>query len=198
MRRFFLAALLAAAAAAVGAQVPAKAVFAGGCFWCVEEAFEKVYGVLSAVSGYAGGTVDNPTYQQVSSGITGHTEVVEVTFDPSRVSYERLLYVFWRNIDPLDGRGQFCDSGSQYRTAIFTRDAEQKRLAEASRKELESSGRFDRTIHTEITPLVAFYPAEDYHQDYYKRSAARYKFYVTACGRYQRLDQVWGKESRPH
>jgi methionine-S-sulfoxide reductase len=191
--------LLALVAVGATAQMNTeKATFAGGCFWCVEQAFDKVDGVIETVSGYAGGDVANPTYMQVSSGRTGHAEVLQVTYDPARVDYEHLLYVFWRNVDPLDGGGQFCDRGSQYRTGIFYHNEEQRRQAEASLKELVDSNRFSEPIRTEITQLDAFYPAEDYHQDYYKKSPARYNFYVTACGRYARLDQVWKDEARPH
>ena len=173
------------------------ATFAGGCFWCMEEAFEYVDGVIEAVSGYAGGHIQDPTYGQVSSGVSGHTEVIQVTYDPSVVGYQHLLYVFWRNVDPLDGGGQFCDRGSQYRTGIFYENDEQRRLAEESLQELKSANRFSREVATEVTRLDAFYPAEGYHQNYYKTNKVRYKFYVTACGRYARLDQVWGDESRP-
>ena len=175
-----------------------KATFAAGCFWCTEQAFDKVEGVIETVSGYAGGNVPNPSYRQVSSGNTGHAEVLQVTYDPSKVSYDHLLYVFWRNVDPLDGGGQFCDRGNQYRPAIFYHNEEQRAQAEASLKELQSSGRFSRPIRVEITPLDAFYPAEDYHQNFYRNNPARYNFYVNACGRYARLDQVWGDEARAH
>ncbi len=179
----------------LGAQTTAKATFAGGCFWCMEEAFDKVEGVSETVSGYSGGNVRDPSYNEVSSGTTGHTEVVQVTYDPDTVTYRELLYFYWRNIDLLDAGGQFCDRGSQYRTAIFYHDEGQRRLAQASKGEL--SGRFSRPTVTEITRLDKFYPAEDYHQDYYKKNNLRYHFYVTACGRYTRLEQVWGDEARP-
>jgi peptide-methionine (S)-S-oxide reductase len=172
-----------------------KAAFAAGCFWCTEEAFEKVPGVTSAVSGYIGGKTKNPTYEQVSSGATGHTEAVEVTFDPAKVSYEKLLDTFWLNHDPTVTDRQFCDRGSQYRPAIFAYNDEQKRLAEASKAKWEKLKPFKQPI---LTPVVQaqpgeFWPAEEYHQDYYKKNSVRYKFYVTGCGRYDRLDQLWGE-----
>lgn len=170
----------------------AKATFAGGCFWCMEEAFESVTGVISVTSGYMGGKTKNPTYEQVSSGRTGHAEVVQVDFDPKRVSYEKLLDAFWRNIDPTQSDGQFCDHGSQYRSVIFYQDDEQKRLAEASRAKLLKSKPFKGAIVTDITKAGEFYPAEDYHQDYYKKNPVRYKFYKTGCGRAARLKELWG------
>lgn len=171
---------------------PAKATFAGGCFWCVEEAFEKVSGVIAAVSGYTGGSVDNPTYKQVTSGRTGHAEAVEVTFDPAQVTYAQLLDVFWRNVDPTVVDRQFCDAGNQYRTAIFAHDDEQMRLAEASKEALQESKPFAEPIVTPIVAASRFYPAEDYHQDYYKHNPLRYKFYKWNCGRAQRLAELWG------
>ena len=190
MKWIILAATLLAAP--VHAQQQEKAIFAAGCFWCTEEAFEKVPGVISAVSGYTGGKVKNPSYEQVSSGRTGHAEAVLVTFDPKKVSYEKLLDVFWLNHDPTVNDRQFCDSGSQYRPAIFYTSPEQKRLAEASKAKWERAKPFRQPIVTEITPASEFYPAEDYHQDYYKKNALQYKFYVTGCGRYNRLDNLWG------
>jgi peptide-methionine (S)-S-oxide reductase len=172
---------------------PAKAYFAGGCFWCMEEAFEKVEGVLTAVSGYMDGTVANPTYEQVSAGGTGHAESVEVTYDPAKVSYEKLLDEFWRNVDPLTSNAQFCDHGNQYRAAIFPSTTEEQKLAEASRKRLEESKRFHSPIVTQIVPASTFYQAEEYHQDFYKKNPVRYKFYKFNCGRTQRLEEVWGK-----
>ena len=169
-----------------------KATFAAGCFWCTEEAFEKVPGVVSAVSGYMGGKVKNPSYEQVSTGRTGHTEVVEVTYDPAKVSYEKLLETFWLNHDPTVEDRQFCDSGSQYRPEIFWHTDEQRRLAEASKGKWEKEKPFRQPIVTPITKASEFYPAEEYHQDYYKKNALQYRFYVTGCGRYQRLDQLWG------
>ncbi len=171
---------------------PARATFAGGCFWCVEEAFEKVPGVISATSGYTGGDVDNPTYRQVTSGRTGHAEAVEVIYDPAQATYEQLLDVFWRNVDPTVVDRQFCDIGNQYRTAIFVHDDEQMRLAEASRKALQESKPFAAPIVTPVVAASTFYPAEDYHQDYYRHNPLRYKFYKWNCGRAQRLAELWG------
>jgi peptide-methionine (S)-S-oxide reductase len=171
----------------------AKATFAGGCFWCVEEAFEEVPGVVSVTSGYTGGHVPNPSYEQVSAGKTGHTEAVEVLFDPAKVSYSQLLEVFWRNIDPLTPNAQFCDHGSQYRAGIFYHNEAQKKLAEESKQALADSKRFNASIVTEITMATSFYPAEEYHQDYYKKNPWRYKFYKYNCGRAQRLKELWGK-----
>jgi peptide-methionine (S)-S-oxide reductase len=169
-----------------------KATFAAGCFWCTEEAFEKVPGVIDAVSGYMGGKVKSPTYEQVSSGRTGHAEVVQVIFDPSKVSYEKLLDVFWLNHDPTVTDRQFCDGGSQYRPEIFVHSEEQKKLAEASKAKYEKLKPFRQKILTPITQAGEFWPAEDYHQSYYKTNPTRYRFYVTGCGRYDRLDQLWG------
>jgi peptide-methionine (S)-S-oxide reductase len=171
----------------------AKATFAGGCFWCMEPPYDKLDGVISTISGYTGGNVPNPTYEQVSSGRTGHTEVVQIEYDPSKISYEELLEVFWKNVDPVDGGGQFCDRGDQYRTGIFYHDEEQQRLAEQSKRELERSGLLPGGIVTEITPLAVFYAAEEYHQDYYQKNPLRYKYYRTACGRDRRLQQLWGE-----
>ena len=191
MRKIILV-LMAMAAFPCLAQKTEKAVFAAGCFWCTEEAFEKVPGVISAVSGYTGGTVKNPSYEQVSSGRTGHTEAVEVTFDPAKVSYEQLLDVFWLNHDPTVTNRQFCDSGTQYRPEIFYQSEEQKRLAEASKVKWEKQKPFRAPLLTPITKAGPFYPAEDYHQDYYKKNAFQYSFYVSGCGRYSRLDSLWG------
>jgi peptide-methionine (S)-S-oxide reductase len=190
MKRFLAIALLAAAP--VQAQNLEKAAFAGGCFWCTEEVFEKVPGVVSAVSGYMGGKVQNPTYEQVLTGRTGHAEVVEVTFDPAKVSYEKLLDVFWVNHDPTFNDRQFCDVGSQYRPEIFTYSEAQKRAAEASKAKWEKQKPFRQSLLTPITPKGEFWPAEGYHQDYYKKNAVQYRFYVAGCGRYQRLDSLWG------
>ena len=186
-------------AAAAWAQAPKpaaasgtlKATFAGGCFWCVEEAFDKVPGVVSTISGYMGGQTKNPTYEQVSTGRTGHTEVVQVEYDPKRVSYDKLLDVFWRNIDPTQKDAQFCDHGSQYRSGIFFHDAEQRRLAEASKGALAKNKPFKGEIVTEVTQASQFYAAEDYHQDYYLKNPVRYKFYKTGCGREARLKELW-------
>jgi peptide-methionine (S)-S-oxide reductase len=178
------------------AQSTEKATFAAGCFWCTEEAFEKVPGVLEAVSGYTGGKVKGPSYEQVSTGRTGHTEAVLVTYDPSKVTYEKLLDVFWLNHDPTVNDRQFCDGGSQYRPEIFYHSPEQKRLAEASKAKWEKAKPFRQPILTPITPASEFYPAEEYHQDYYKKNPLQYKFYVTGCGRYNRLDNLWGELRR--
>ena len=182
---------LALVAAPVQAQKTEKAIFAAGCFWCTEAAFQDVPGVISAVSGYTGGTVKNPTYEQVSSGRTGHAEAVEVTFDPAKVSYEKLLDIFWVNHDPTVNDRQFCDAGSQYRPAIFYLSDEQKKEAEASKAKYEKLKTFKQPLLTEITKAGPFYPAEDYHQDFYKKNSLRYNFYVTGCGRYARLDSLW-------
>jgi peptide-methionine (S)-S-oxide reductase len=171
----------------------AEATFAGGCFWCMEPPFDRLDGVSSTTSGYTGGEKPNPSYEEVSAGGTGHAEAVRVVYDPARVSYEKLLEVFWHNVDPTAEDRQFCDRGTQYRSGIFYHDEEQKRLAERSRQEIVDSGRFDQVV-TEITPLSAFYPAEDYHQDYYEKNPIRYKTYRYGCGRDRRLEQLWGKE----
>jgi peptide-methionine (S)-S-oxide reductase len=171
----------------------AKAYFAGGCFWCMEEAFEKVDGVIEAVSGYMGGTVKNPSYEEVSSGRTGHAESVEVRYDPAKVTYTQLLEAFWRNVDPVTPNAQFCDHGSQYRAAIFYQGDEQKRLAEESKSAIEQSKRFAQPIVTEVVAASEFYPAEEYHQDFYKKNPIRYKYYKFSCGRAQRLEALWNK-----
>lgn len=191
-----LAGLLAIAAGLdrpAGAANLEKAVFAGGCFWCMEEAFEGVEGVVSVTSGYIGGTKADPSYEEVSSGSTGHAEAVEVLFDPARTNYPKLLEVFWRNIDPTTPDRQFCDRGSQYRSAIFTLTELQERQAEESKRAVEQTKPFREPIVTQIVPATTFYPAEDYHQDFYKRNPIRYKFYKYNCGRVQRLEEVWGK-----
>lgn len=173
----------------------AKATFAGGCFWCMEKPFDDLDGVVSTTSGYIAGHQENPTYRQVSSGQTGHTEAVEIVFDPSEVTFSELLDVFWRNIDPVAVNRQFCDAGSQYRSGIYFHDAEQQRLAEGTREALASSGRFDQPIATEIQQATIFYPAEEYHQDYYKKNPLRYNMYRNGCGRDRRLQQLWGDEA---
>lgn len=173
----------------------AVATFAGGCFWCMEPPYDELEGVTSTVSGYMGGHVDNPSYKQVTSGRTGHAEVVQVTFDPDVVSYETLLEVFWRNIDPFDAGGQFCDRGSSYRSEIFYHSDAQKRAAESSKAELADSPRFDRPIVTEVTEAGEFYPAEDYHQNYYEKNPLRYKYYRWGCGRDDRLEAIWGEQA---
>ncbi len=171
-----------------------KAIFAGGCFWCMESPFEKLPGVISVVSGYTGGQKVNPTYEEVSSGGTGHAEAVEIAFDPEKISYEKLLDVFWKNIDPTAIDRQFVDVGHQYRAAVFYLNDTQKNLAEASRERLQKFGRFTKPVVTEITQASVFYPAEEYHQDYYKKNPVRYQFYRGRSGRDQFLDSVWGKE----
>ncbi len=200
MTRIFWLLLVAAAAAVQplaaqaqqGSSETAVATFAGGCFWCVEEAFDAVDGVVSTLSGYIGGHVPNPTYEQVTRGNTGHYEAVEVQYDPNVVSYADLLNVFWHNIDPLDSGGQFCDRGDQYLSAIFYHDEEQRELAERSKQQLRERGTLPGEIVTEITAATEFYPAEDYHQDYYRRNALRYNFYKFTCGRPDRLEELWG------
>ena len=173
----------------------ATAIFGGGCFWCTEADFDKVPGVISTTSGYIGGDVPNPTYEQVVTGDTGHVEVVRVVYDPLKVSYEDLLENFWRNIDPLTANAQFCDTGSQVRSAIFYLDDQQKQAAEASKAAVAQ--RFDpRPVVTEIAPASEFYPAEDYHQDNYKKNELKYRFYRWNCGRDQRLEELWGAEAR--
>ena len=197
-----LAILLAAAGAALAqsgapASAPPRATvtFAGGCFWCVEADFDKVPGVISTTSGYIGGTVANPTYNAVSFGSTGHTEAVEVVYDPSKVSYQKLLDVFWHNHDPLAKNRQFCDRGEQYRAGVFYHDDEQRRLAAASKQTVQAKFA-PRQVHTEITKATTFYKAEDYHQDYYEKNPIRYKFYRFNCGRDQRLEELWGKSDK--
>lgn len=185
---------LAAAAEPAGEPQLAKAVFAGGCFWCMEPPFDALPGVTATVSGYTGGTRANPTYKEVSAGNTGHVEAIEVTYDPAKVSYEQLLEVYWRNVDPLDAGGQFCDRGEPYRTAIFYHGAEQKRLAETSKVRIEQ--RLKRAVVTPLREAMTFYPAEDYHQNYYQRNPLRYKYYRYRCGRDARLEQLWGKETK--
>ena len=175
------------------APTTAKAYFAGGCFWCMEEAFEKVDGVLTVVSGYMGGTVANPTYEQVSDGRTGHAEAIQVTYDPTKVTYQKLLDAFWRNIDPVTPNAQFCDHGTQYRAAVFYSTDEEKRLAEESKSKIEQSKRLPVPIVTQLVQASTFYQAENYHQDYYKKNPLRYKYYKYSCGRAQRLEALWGK-----
>lgn len=175
----------------------ARAVFAGGCFWCVESDFEKVPGVAAVISGYTGGSKENPTYEEVCSGRSGHVEAVQVLYDPKKITYGELLDVFWRHVDPTDDGGQFVDRGSQYRTAIFYRDEEQRALAEKSKKTQQASGRFKRPIATEILPLKKFYPAEDYHQDYYRKNQYRYNLYRSNSGRDRFLSKIWAEEKNP-
>jgi peptide-methionine (S)-S-oxide reductase len=189
----FAAHLPARAAAAPAAPATAKATFAGGCFWCMEPPYDKLPGVISTISGYMGGKTQNPTYEQVSSGRTGHAEVVQVEYDPTKISYDKLLEVFWRNVDPTQADGQFCDHGSQYRTAIFYHNDEQKKLAEASKAALTKNKPFKGDIVTEVVPAPQFYRAEEYHQDFYKKNPTRYKLYRTGCGRDARLQALWGR-----
>jgi peptide-methionine (S)-S-oxide reductase len=200
----FLTLTLAVAAALAPAPVvaeepPATAVatFAGGCFWCMEPVFDALEGVLSTTSGYTGGTLRDPSYEEVSTGTTGHTEAIQIRYDPSRVRYEQLLEVYWRNIDPTTENRQFCDRGSQYRTAIFYHDEAQRSAAEQSKADLERSGKLAVAIATEIVPAGPFYAAEDYHQDYYLKNPLRYQRYHDACGRDERLDELWGPSSHP-
>jgi peptide-methionine (S)-S-oxide reductase len=168
------------------------AIFAGGCFWCEEEVFEKMPGIISVLSGYTGGTVKNPTYEQVSAGGTGHTESVKVTFDPSKITYQQLLDLYWRNVDPFDQFGQFCDRGSSYKAVIFYTGDEQKKLAEDSKAKMEEQ--LKQKITTDIRAASEFYPAEEYHQKYAEKNPIRYKYYRTSCGRDSRLATVWGKK----
>jgi peptide-methionine (S)-S-oxide reductase len=179
------------------AQAPsdkASVVLAGGCFWCLEKPFDHLAGVSKTVSGYSGGHVANPDYESVSSGRTGHIEVVQITYDAKRVSFEKLLDVFFRNVDPFDGAGQFCDRGGQYRPAIFVSDAEERRAAEMAKQALEK--RFGKPLAVAILPAAPFYAAEEYHQNYYQRNPLRYRYYRSGCGRDKRLDAVWGAEAR--
>lgn len=191
LRSLLLAALFAVTP--LQAAETQTATFAGGCFWCVEEAFDKVDGVLSTTSGYANGNTKKPSYEEVSQGGTGYVESLQVVFDPQRVSYQQLLDVFWHNHDPTDGGGQFCDRGNQYRPAIFYANVQQRQLAEQSRAALRRNKPFERPIHTAIEPLKVFYPAEEKHQDYHEKNPLSYKFYKFTCGRAARLEEVWGK-----
>ena len=198
MKRFLALIAIAASLGAHAAESPAippgqaVATFAGGCFWCMEPPFDNLPGVTATISGYTGGRKVNPSYQEVSSGTTGHAEAVQVVYDPKKVTYEKLLEVFWVNIDPTVKDRQFCDSGSQYRTAIFYHDEAQRKAAEASRAALEKSRPFKEAIVTPIEMAGAFYPAEDYHQDYYRKNPVRYQLYRSGCGRDARLKQLWG------
>jgi peptide-methionine (S)-S-oxide reductase len=176
----------------------AKAVFAGGCFWCVESDFDKVDGVISTTSGYTGGNVANPTYEQVSGHRTGHAEAVQIVFDPKKVSYEKLVEHFWRTIDPTTKDRQFCDAGSPYRTAIFAQDGEQLKAAQASKAALEKPKPFKEPVVTEVLMGGPFYPAEEYHQDYYKKNPVRYNYYRLSCGRDARLKELWGSQAASH
>lgn len=183
------------AAEAKMADAQQTAIFAGGCFWCVESDFDKVPGVLKTISGYVGGQKLNPTYEEVSAGHTGHTEAVQIVFDSKKVSYQQLIEFFWRSIDPTTLNSQFCDHGSQYRTGIFYNSPEQKQVAEQSKAALEKSKPFKESIVTEITQAGPFYPAEDYHQDFYTKSPIRYEYYRYRCGRDQRVKELWGKKA---
>jgi peptide-methionine (S)-S-oxide reductase len=178
---------------AAGAPKLETATFAGGCFWCMVHPFDELPGVVSVVSGYTGGHVKNPTYEQVSAGGTGHAEAVRITYDPARIGYRKLLDVFWRNIDPTVKDRQFCDGGHQYRSAIFHHGETQRREALESKRELERTKPFQGKIVTEITPAGLFYPAEEYHQNYYRKNPIRYQYYRYRCGRDQRLEELWGK-----
>ncbi len=174
----------------------AVAIFAGGCFWCMEPPFDALDGVLATTSGYTGGRVADPSYEQVSSGGTGHVEAVRVEYDPQRVDYAKLLEVFWRNVDPTDAGGQFCDRGEQYGSAIFPVDGAQRARAEASKRDLEASGLLDAPVVTPIRDASPFYPAEDYHQDFYERNPLRYRLYRSSCGRDRALERLWGASER--
>lgn len=174
------------------------ALFAGGCFWCEETAFEGLPGVISVTSGYTGGQMKNPTYEQVSAGSTGHAESVEVAYDPSKITYEKLLEVFWHNVDPFQANGQFCDHGTQYRSAIFYKDESQHQAAEQSKRKLEEDPRFRGKIVTQIVPVSTFYRAEEYHQDFYKKNPIRYRTYRMGCGRDARLRAIWGDAAGGH
>jgi peptide-methionine (S)-S-oxide reductase len=190
-------AFAATPAANPAANATARAIFAGGCFWCVESDFDKVPGVISTTSGYTGGKTANPTYEQVSGNITGHAEAVEIVFDPAKVSYAQLVEHLWRTIDPTDKNGQFCDRGSPYRTGIFAVDAQQLKTAQVSLAALQKSKPFKEPVVTEIVLATAFYPAEEYHQNYYTKNPVRYKYYRTSCGRDARLKQLWGSQAPP-
>ena len=184
-------------AAATDTETPgyATATFAGGCFWCMEPPYDKLDGVISTTSGYTGGHKMDPTYQEVSRGGTGHVEAVRVVYDPKKVSYAQLLDVFWHNVDPTNAHGQFCDMGDQYRSVIFYHSGEQRRLAIESEQSLDKQKPFAEPVVTRITPASVFYPAEEYHQDYYQKNPVRYKFYRYNCGRDQRLEKLWGESS---
>ncbi len=207
VRRLAVATVAAWWAVAVTGPAPAagdglaQAIFAGGCFWCVESDFDKVPGVVSTTSGYTGGHLDNPSYRDVTAGGSGHREAVKIVFDPKVVSYEDLLHVFWRTVDPTDGGGQFCDRGHSYTTAVYAVDDEQRRLAEASKQAIADAGVLEKPIVTPILAAGPFYDAEDYHQDYYKKNPLRYNFYRHSCGRDARVKAVWGNQARagiPH
>ena len=186
-------ALIASAAEPIAqGKATATAIFAGGCFWCMEPPYDALPGVVATTSGFTGGQKANPSYKEVSGGNTGHIEAVQIAYDPAKVSYEKLLEVYWRNVDPLDGGGQFCDRGHEYTTAVFYQNEEQKKLAEQSKSAIEK--RLGRPVATVIRPAAPFYAAEDYHQDYYLKNPLRYKYYRYSCGRDQRLEKLWGKK----
>lgn len=189
-----LSVMLVSITAVMAATDLEKATFAGGCFWCMEHPFDQIPGVVSVTSGYTGGHMKNPTYKEVTAGRTGHAEAVQVVYDPAKVSYEKLLPIFWHNIDPTTRNRQFCDTGHQYRSAIFYHNEEQHRLALQSKAQLEKNKAFKEPIVTDIVQAGEFYPAEDYHQHYYRKNPIRYKFYVTTCGRERRLKELWGNE----
>jgi peptide-methionine (S)-S-oxide reductase len=193
-----LVAALTVVAGAAPAAERATATFAGGCFWCMERPFEDLPGVLSVTSGFTGGHAKDPTYDQVSAGKTGHAEAVQIVFDPAKITYEELLDVFWHNVDPLTPNAQFCDRGSQYRSAIFYEGEAQQKAALASKKKIEDSKRFDKPVATEIVAASTFYPAEEYHQDFYKKNPVRYLSYRTGCGRDRRLHELWGDAAGAH
>jgi peptide-methionine (S)-S-oxide reductase len=197
MKKFLIAGILALSTAiattAASSQQLATAIFAGGCFWCVESDFDHVPGVVKTISGFTGGRTKNPTYKQVTYGDTGHREAVEITYDPSKVSYETLLNVFWHSVDPTDGGGQFCDRGVSYRSAIFVRSDAERRLAEATKQQVMKD--LDQKVATTVEAASDFYPAEDYHQDYYTKNPLRYKFYRWNCNRNQRVEEVWGDKA---
>ena len=200
-RTLAIAALAGCASGAIAQDKPApagfeRATFAGGCFWCMEPPFDALAGVVSTTSGYMGGQKKNPTYEEVSAGITGHAEVLQVVYDPKKVSYEKLMDVYWHNVDPTVKDRQFCDGGTQYRTAVFHHTPEQKRIAEESKAKLEKTKPFKAPIVTPIQAAGDFWPAEEYHQDYYKKNPVRYKFYSTSCGRAARLEELWGKPAK--
>jgi peptide-methionine (S)-S-oxide reductase len=199
LRKLYFTLLLVTAFPIISSQAETRdnlqsAIFAGGCFWCMEPPYDALDGVISTTSGYSGGHKKNPTYQEVSAGITGHAEVVQVVYDPEKVSFEKLLNVFWHNIDPTTPNRQFCDSGNQYRSAIFYLNDEQKKLAEVSLAELQKNKPFKQPVVTEIAAATEFYPAEEYHQDYYRKNPVRYKFYRYGCGRDDRLKEIWGEQ----
>lgn len=194
MKSLLLSILTLYSMTAISAETKAIATFAGGCFWCMEPPFDKLDGVISTTSGYTDGQKKNPSYKEVSAGGTGHTEAIQIEYNPSKISYQELLAVFWKNIDPTTRDAQFCDHGTQYRSGIYYHDEAQRKAAEASLKSLEQNKPFKQAIVTELDPASTFYPAEDYHQDYYQKNPIRYKYYRYSCGRDQRLDQLWGED----